>query len=82
MIDEVLNAGCLDVIEELYSPQMAPGARRWITPFREAFPDVQMEIVDLIAEGEQVAGRFRCSAESRPVARPAHDRVALRASAT
>jgi predicted ester cyclase len=62
MIDEVMNGGRLDVIEELYSPQMAPAARRWIAPFRESFPDVQMEIVDLIAEGEKVVGRFRCSA--------------------
>jgi predicted ester cyclase len=62
LIDEVLNGGRLDVIDELYAPQTAPGARRWITPFRESFPDVQMEIVDLIAEGEQVVGRFRCSA--------------------
>jgi predicted ester cyclase len=62
LIDEVMNAGRLDVIEEIYTPQAAPGARRWIAPFRESFPDVQMEIVDLIAEGEKVVGRFRCSA--------------------
>src|SRR4051794_36302362 len=40
---------------------MAPGARRWIAPSRESFPDVHMDIVDLIAEGDQVVGRFRCS---------------------
>jgi predicted ester cyclase len=62
MIDEVMNAGRLDVIDELYTPQMAAGARRWIAPFRESFPEVQMEIVELIAEGEKVVGRFRCSA--------------------
>jgi predicted ester cyclase len=62
LIEEVINAGRLDVIEEIYTPQAAPGARRWIAPFRESFPDVQMEIVDLIAEGEKVVGRFRCSA--------------------
>ena len=62
MIDEVMNGGRLDVIDELYTPQMAADARRWIAPFRESFPDVEMEIVDLIAEGEKVVGRFRCSA--------------------
>jgi predicted ester cyclase len=62
LIEEVMNDGRLDVIDELYTPQMAPGARRWITPFRQSFPDVQMEIVELIAEGEKVVGRFRCSA--------------------
>jgi predicted ester cyclase len=62
LIEEVLNGGRLDVIDELYTPEMAPAARRWITPFRESFPDVEMEIVDLIGEGEKIAGRFRCSA--------------------
>lgn len=62
LIDEVMNRGQLDVIDELYAPQMVGAARRWITPFRDSFPDVQMEIVELIAEGETVVGRFRCSA--------------------
>lgn len=62
LIDEVMNAGRLDLIDELYAPQVAAGARRWITPFRNSFPDVEMEIVELIAEGENVVGRFRCSA--------------------
>jgi predicted ester cyclase len=61
LIEDVMNAGRLDVIDELYAPHMAAGARRWIAPFRESFPDVQMEIVELIAEGEKVVGRFRCS---------------------
>jgi predicted ester cyclase len=62
LIDEVMNDGRLDVIDELYTPQMAAGARRWIEPFRQSFPDVQMDIVELIAEDEKVVGRFRCSA--------------------
>lgn len=62
LIEEVMNGGDLELIEELYSPEMAAAARRWIAPFRESFPDVEMEIVELVAEGEKVAGRFRCSA--------------------
>ncbi len=62
MIEEVMNGGRLDVIDELYTTEMAPGAWRWIEPFRESFPDARMEIVELIAEGEKVVGRFRCSA--------------------
>jgi predicted ester cyclase len=62
LIDEVMNGGRLEVIDELYAPQMVAAARRWIAPFRESFPDVQMEIVELIAEGETVVGRFHCSA--------------------
>ena len=62
LITEVLNGGRLEVVDELYAPELAPAARRWITPFRVSFPDVQMEIVDLIAEGDKVVGRFTCSA--------------------
>ena len=61
LIDDVMNAGRLDLIDEIYSPRLARGARRWIEPFRASFPDVHMDIVDLIAEGEKVVGRFRCS---------------------
>jgi predicted ester cyclase len=62
LIDEVINGGRLDVIDELYTPDMARGARRWITPFRESFPDVRMDVLELICEGEKVVGRFHCSA--------------------
>jgi predicted ester cyclase len=65
LIDEVMNAGRLDVIDELYAPELASGARRWITPFRVSFPDLHMRIVDLIAEADQVVGRFTCSGTHR-----------------
>ena len=62
LIEEVLNGGQLEVIDELYAPELAGAPRRWITPFRISFPDVHMEVVDLIAEGDKVVGRFTCSA--------------------
>jgi predicted ester cyclase len=62
LITEVLNGGRLEAIDELYAPELAPAARRWIAPFRASFPDVHMEVVELIAEGDQVVGRFTCSA--------------------
>ena len=62
LVNEVLNGGHLEVIDELYAPELAPAARRWIAPFRASFPDVHMEIVELIAEGDTVVGRFTCSA--------------------
>jgi predicted ester cyclase len=62
LVAEVLNDGHLEVIDELYAPELVPAARRWIAPFRASFPDVRMEIVELIAEGDKVVGRFTCSA--------------------
>ena len=62
LVDEVLNGGHLEVIDELYAPELAGAARRWIGPFRASFPDVHMEIVELVAEGDKVVGRFTCSA--------------------
>jgi predicted ester cyclase len=62
LIEEVLNGGRLEVIDELYAPELAPAARRWITPFRASFPDVRMEVVELIGEGDMVVGRLTCSA--------------------
>ena len=61
LVDEVMNAGRMDVVDELYSPSLAPKAKRWIAPFRASFPDMRMEVVDLIAEGDKVVGRFTCS---------------------
>jgi predicted ester cyclase len=61
LVEEVLNAGRIDVIDELYASALVEEARAWITPFRASFPDVHMEIIDLIAEGDSVVGRFTCS---------------------
>jgi predicted ester cyclase len=62
LVAEVLNGGRLEAIDELFAPELAAAARGWITPFRASFPDVDMEVVDLIAEGDKVVGRFTCSA--------------------
>jgi predicted ester cyclase len=62
LVEEVLNGGHLEIIDELYAPQLASAAKRWIAPFRASFPDVDMEIAELIAEGDKVVGRFTCSA--------------------
>jgi predicted ester cyclase len=35
--------------------------KAWVAPFRASFPDVQMETVELVAEGDTVVGRFTCS---------------------
>lgn len=62
LVDAVHNRGQLDLIEELYVPELAAAVRGWITPFHRSFSDIHMEIVDLIAEGDTVVARFTCSA--------------------
>jgi predicted ester cyclase len=62
LVAEVLNGGHPEVVDELYAPELAGAARRWIAPFRASFPDVHMEVLELIAEGDKVVGRFTCSA--------------------
>jgi len=61
LVDEVMNAGSVDAVGELFSPALAPEAAAWITPFRASFPDMRMDVLDLIAEGDKVVGRFACS---------------------
>ena len=61
LINEVMNAGRLEVIDEIYARRQAAAARRWISPFRASFPDIHMDVVDLIAEQDKVVGRFTCS---------------------
>jgi predicted ester cyclase len=60
-ITEVINGGDLDAVDELYAPEIAAAAREWVAPFRAAFPDVQMDTVALVGEGDIVVGEFRCS---------------------
>jgi predicted ester cyclase len=62
LVAEVFNGGHLEVIDQLYAPELAEAAKRWIAPFRASFPDVHIEIVELIAEGDKVVARFTCSA--------------------
>jgi len=61
LVEEVLNGGRLEAVDELVVPSMAQEARRWIAPFRASFPDVHMDVIDLIAEDDTVVGRFACS---------------------
>jgi predicted ester cyclase len=62
LVDEVMNLGRTDVIDDLYADELADSVKRWISPFRSSFPDMHMVVVDLIAEGDTVVGRFTCSA--------------------
>jgi predicted ester cyclase len=61
-VEEVINRGELGALDELCTPDAARRSRAWIEPFREAFPDVEMKVIELVAEEDRVAGRFACSA--------------------
>ena len=61
-IDQAVNGGRDELVDELFTPAMAEPAREWFGAFRGSFPDVHMELVGLVAEGDTVVGRFRCSA--------------------
>jgi predicted ester cyclase len=58
---EIVNDGDFSSIDEVATGQTASDARRWIGPFRDAFPDFHMEVVETIAEDDKVVGYFRCS---------------------
>jgi predicted ester cyclase len=58
---EIVNGGDLSGLDEVAAPDFAQGARRWIAPFRESFPDFRMEVADVIAEPDKAVGHFKCS---------------------
>lgn len=61
LVEEVIGGRKLDVLDELYAPRLAAAARRWVEPFLASFSDVDMRVVELVAEGRTVVGRFSCS---------------------
>ena len=62
LVEEAVNGGRDELVDELFAPEMAASAREWFGAFRGSFPDVRMEVVELVAEDDTVVGRFACSA--------------------
>ena len=63
---EGINAGDIgSTVDELFAPRAARRVKRLFGEFSAAFPDWREEIVELVAEGDAVAGRFRCSGTHR-----------------
>jgi predicted ester cyclase len=65
LVEEAVQRRNLDVLDQIAAGEFAGIARRWVTPFRSAFPDFEMEIVDLVTEGEKVVAHFKCSGTHR-----------------
>jgi predicted ester cyclase len=61
LVEEAVNPRNPDVLDEVAQGEFALAARSWVAPFRDSFPDFQMEIVDLVADNDKVAAHFRCS---------------------
>jgi predicted ester cyclase len=61
-VDEAVNGGRFEVVDELFTPEVTGRVRDWFGSFRASFPDMQMELVELVADGDTVVGRFACSA--------------------
>jgi predicted ester cyclase len=65
LVEEVINPRDPEVIDELASGEFAHAAKAWVSPFRGAFPDFQMVVVELVAEDDTVVGHFKCSGTHR-----------------
>jgi predicted ester cyclase len=61
LVIEVFNEDRLEVLDDLYVSGLVERARAWIVSFRTSFSDVEMEIVELVADGDMVGARFACS---------------------
>ncbi len=61
LVEEAVGDRNIDVLDDLAAGEFAEVAKRWVRPFETAFPDFEMEIVELIAEDEKVVAHFKCS---------------------
>ena len=62
---DALNTGDMDVVGELFTPELAEQAKKGFTAYRSAFPDWREEIVEVVAEEDTVAARLKCSGTHR-----------------
>jgi predicted ester cyclase len=61
-VEEAVNGGHDELIDELFTSDMTASVRDWFGAFRRSFPDIRMQPIQLVAEGDTVVGRFACSA--------------------
>jgi ketosteroid isomerase-like protein len=61
LVDDVINGGDLDLLDELCAPSLAPKLRRAFGEFRSAFPDWHQEVRELVTDGHTVVARMRCT---------------------
>ncbi len=61
LIEEAITQRNIEIVDEVVAGDFAPIAKRWVRPFQSAFPDFEMQIVELIAEGQKVVAHLKCS---------------------
>lgn len=61
-VEDAVNGSRDELIDELFTSDTAAWVREWFCAFRRSFPDIRMEPIQLVAEGDTVVGRFACSA--------------------
>src|SRR5258708_10794580 len=61
LVDQVINEGKLDLVEDLFAPELAEPVRQAFTSFRAAFPDWREGIVGIVERGQPNAGGLRGS---------------------
>ena len=61
LVDDVINANNFAALDDIATPALARTLRRAFDEFRAAFPDWHQEIIELVAEGNTVVARFRCT---------------------
>ena len=61
MVEAINSGNEAAFVDEAFAPRAARRVGRLFAEFRTAFPDWHEEIVQLVTEGDTVAGRFRCS---------------------
>jgi predicted ester cyclase len=60
LIDQGINAWSLSVLDEVFTAEAREGARRDFRSFKSAFPDWEMDLQEMVAEGAVVVARFKC----------------------
>lgn len=62
LVEEAVAGRNVDVQDLIAAGEFVEIAKRWVVPFQSAFPDFEMQIVDLIAEGEKVVAQSNARA--------------------
>jgi SnoaL-like polyketide cyclase len=62
LVNEMMNEQRLDILDPLCTTTMGPEMATLGGPIPGVVPGHEMEIVQLVTEGDTVAGRFTCSA--------------------